>query len=190
MNIEYQLQQVQKELESAVIVTPVEGMIYDVSKLNLGENVGAYYPILTIVKLEDVQIIYSGLNIKHFEVGMKVKVFFDQEEFEGEVAVSPAYVPKDAPANTKETVIINIKDLTIETITKGVRNLRVNLILDEKNDVVVVPKRVLQNYLGNKYVYVLEDGIKKQRFVEIGTETNLEAEIIKGLEAGEIIIDA
>ena len=87
-------------------------------------------------------------------------------------------------------MIINIKDLTIETITKGVRNLRVNLILDEKNDVVVVPKRVLQNYLGNKYVYVLEDGIKKQRFVEIGTETNLEAEIIKGLEAGEIIIDA
>jgi macrolide-specific efflux system membrane fusion protein len=49
---------------------------------------------------------------------------------------------------------------------------------------------MLQNYLGNKYVYVLEDGIKKQRFVEIGTETNLEVEIIKGLEAGEIIIDA
>lgn len=190
MSIEYQLEQIQKELDAAVVISPVDGMVFDVSKLVLGENVSTYYPMLKIVGIEDIQLKYSGINIRYFEVGMKVKVFFDKEEFEGEVVASPAYFPKDVSSNSKETVLINIKGLTEEIITKRTGNITVNLVIDEKNDVVVVPKRVLQNYLGNKYIYVLEDGIKKQRFVEVGVETNLEAEIIKGLEDGELIIDA
>lgn len=188
-NAEYQLKQVQRELESAKIISPVEGMVFNVSELELGEWVGAYYPMLTIVKLEDVQIKYSGFNVRYFDVGMKVGISFEKEELEGEVVVSPAYLPKDAPANSKETILINIKGLTMETATKRTGNIRINLVLEQRDNVVVVPKRVLQNYMGNKYVYVLENGIKKQRFVEVGIETNLEAEIVKGLEAGELIID-
>jgi V/A-type H+-transporting ATPase subunit D len=187
--LEHQLKEAQKDLEDAVIISPIRGIVHSVSKLNLGEDVGAYYPILTLARIEDIQVICTGLNSKYFEVGMKVKIFFDKEEFDGEVVVSPAYVPKEVPSAMKESVVINVEDLREDVIAKGVGNLRINLVLDERNDVLIVPKRVLQNYLGNKYVYVLENGIKKQRFVETGIETNMEVEITKGLEDGEIIID-
>lgn len=186
---EYQLQQVEKELDSMVITSPVSGLVYEVSKLNLGENVGAYSPIMTIVKIEDIHVRYSGIYASQFEVGMKVGVHFDEKEFEGEVVVSRFNLSNDLPDNVKNTIVINIKDLTAETIIEGVASLRLSLLVDEKNDVIVIPKRVLQNYLGSKYVYVVENNMKRQRFVEVGVETNLEAEIAKGLEEGEIIVD-
>jgi hypothetical protein len=35
---------------------------------------------------------------------------------------------------------------------------------------------------------VLEDGVKKERYVEVGIENATEAQIIKGVEAGDLII--
>jgi V/A-type H+-transporting ATPase subunit D len=189
-NAEHNLNRVRKELEGMKVISSVEGIAFNVGKFTLGEQVGAYSPMLTIIKPEDIQLKCTGLNARHFEVGMKVEIFVDDITLEGKVAVSPAYLPENAPSSIKDAIIINIEGLTTEMMTNRKGNIRINLVLEERDDVIVVPKRVLQNYKGNKYVYVLKDGEKKQRFVEIGIETNQEAEIVKGLEVGELIIDA
>jgi len=187
---ELQIKNVRKELENAIFVSPIDGKITNLTNKAAGEYIGAYQTLASIVKIEDLHLVYSGSNVNSFEVGMKVKVILDKEELDGEVVSSPAYYGKNVPGNIKESVIINIKGLTMEHLTNLKGDVRINLVLEEKNDVVVVPKRVLNNHLGNKYVYVVENGIKKKRFVETGTETNMDVEITKGLNPGDKVIDS
>ena len=41
---------------------------------------------------------------------------------------------------------------------------------------------------GRRYVNVLEDGVRVEKDVEIGLQTDTEAEIINGLEEGDLVI--
>ena len=182
--------QVEKELANTKIVSPIDGIVYNVSKMIIGEQISAYSPMLTIIKPENVQIKYSGYNARYFEVGMGVEVFIGENELKGKVVVAPSNLPQNVPESSKENVLIRVEGLSLETITEKKGNIRLNLILEERNDVIVIPKRLIQNYLGNRYVYVLENGEKLQRFVEVGIETNSESEIIKGLNEGELLIEA
>jgi macrolide-specific efflux system membrane fusion protein len=44
--------------------------------------------------------------------------------------------------------------------------------------------------MGKNLVYVLEDGLRIEKYVETGVESTTEIEIIKGVEPGEqVIID-
>ena len=41
---------------------------------------------------------------------------------------------------------------------------------------------------GRRYVNVLEDGVRVEKDVEIGLMTDTEAEIIKGIDEGDLVI--
>lgn len=65
---------------------------------------------------------------------------------------------------------------------------RIRHVFDEAFDVVVVPTRVLRTQGERDFVFVLEDGVRRQRFVEIGLRSHGYAEILSGLEVGELVI--
>ena len=53
---------------------------------------------------------------------------------------------------------------------------------------MITARNVVRNYMGRRYVQVLEDGLKKERDVQVGLETSTDVEIIKGLEEGEEVV--
>ena len=62
------------------------------------------------------------------------------------------------------------------------------LVLAERNDVLVLPSRAVQRYATRRYVHVLADGVRVERDVEVGLETPTEVEIVRGLEEGEEVV--
>ncbi|MFW5684405.1 MAG: efflux transporter periplasmic adaptor subunit, partial [Spirochaetota bacterium] len=62
------------------------------------------------------------------------------------------------------------------------------LVLAEREDVLVLPKRAVQRYATRRYVHVLVNGVRVERDVEIGLETATEVEIVRGLEEGEEVV--
>jgi multidrug efflux pump subunit AcrA (membrane-fusion protein) len=188
VNYEMQVEEIKKQLESTRLYAPKSGMVFTLQDIDEGEYVSAYRTILTIVSIEDVQLKYTGINASKFEVGMKVTFTLDKDELPGEVISAPYYYSKDAPDSVKEAVIMKIEGLTVEKLLSLKSDIRVTLVLDQKEDAIVIPKNLLNNYLGFKYVYVLENGMKKQRFVETGIDNNLDVEIIKGLNEGDELI--
>ena len=180
-------------MDNVKIISPVDGVIYDMGNLKEGETVGAYSTMFTIVKPEDVMIRCTGANTRYFDVGMKVTVMIGNESYEGEVVISPTYTPdtdKSGLSFQQELVLIKINGLQLETLAKRMNSILVSLVLDQKDDAVVIPRKLIQNYLGNKYVYVLENGVKMQRYVDVGIETTQYAEIREGLKPGDILIDS
>ena len=64
----------------------------------------------------------------------------------------------------------------------------VSLVLARRENVVVLPKYVLKTYADRTYVNLLIDGIKVERDIETGVETATEVEIVKGLQAGDLVV--
>ncbi|NLK75286.1 MAG: hypothetical protein GX288_08375 [Clostridiales bacterium] len=65
----------------------------------------------------------------------------------------------------------------------------INLILEEKENVLAVSRKAVRNAKDFKYVYYLnEDGIKSMKKVTVGMITTSYVEITSGLEYGDIII--
>ena len=68
------------------------------------------------------------------------------------------------------------------------KSVSVELILQKREDVILVPRNVVSMYSGESYVQVLEDGIKKERVIETGIKNAAYIEVINGLSEGEEVI--
>jgi flavin-binding protein dodecin len=154
--------------------------------LGAGDYINAYSTLVRIADPTKLQLQYSGSNNSDFQVGMKVEVKIKNEVYEGEVVMTPANAPIDADESLKNVVRIEVPDLP-EGVSIG-QTAQFSITLDKRENVIVLPRNLVRTYMGRKYVQVLEDGLKKERDVEIGLETPTEVEIIKGLEEGESVI--
>lgn len=56
------------------------------------------------------------------------------------------------------------------------------------SDVIAVPTRNIRHLDGLDFVFVLENGVRRVRYIEIGLQAADYTEVISGLEAGELII--
>ncbi len=87
-----------------------------------------------------------------------------------------------------------VVDIALHTDKKGVENKIIGMeddikfIINERKDVLLLPKRaVFLTKDGNK-VYKLEDGKAYQVAVEIGSEDKKNYEIVSGIKKGDIVI--
>lgn len=64
-----------------------------------------------------------------------------------------------------------------------------SLTLDEKKDVLYLPKNAVHFVDGRAYVYYIgEDGIRQMKYISVGMEADAQIEIIDGLAEGEEVI--
>jgi hypothetical protein len=64
----------------------------------------------------------------------------------------------------------------------------IRVVFEAVHDVLYLPIRAVHTVGERRFVYVLEDGIRRIRDVEIGRVGTLYIEITKGLELGEVIV--
>ena len=100
--------------------------------------------------------------------------------------MTPDSIPFDERNGMENSILFRPDELPPD-VSMG-DSATVRLILDRAEDVIVIPRNLIRNYLGGQFVYILANGIKEERNVEVGIQTATEAEIVKGLEEGETII--
>lgn len=181
------LNNLQRQLDECKLVADMSGnVVYINYNANIGDYVDAYQPMVRIADPTQLQLQVSGSNTSEYSLGMEAEVTVNKKAYTGKVVMTPADVPLDVPEDQRNIVRIDVEDLS-EDVKVGAMG-QVNLILDRREDVIVVPRNLVRNYMGRKYVLVLDDGLKKEKDVEVGLETPTESEIIKGLEEGEQIV--
>ncbi len=180
------LNSLKKELESTKLHASIDGRVAYLSDIKLGEYVNAYQTIVRIADPNKLQLLYSGDKASSFELGMDVNVDFDGGHYTGKVVMTPKSIPDDADESLKEAVQIAVDNLPTD-ISIG-KMVTIRLILESQSNVNIIPKRVVSNFGSRKFVNVLKDNIREERDIEVGIENNMEVEVIKGLEPGELVI--
>jgi len=181
------LERLKKQKAETQLVSDMDGVvIYVDTRLSPGDNISVFQNIIRVADPEKLYLAYSGSNMTNFFMGAEVEVTIKDKQYKGKVISTPSSVPPDGDENLKNYVGIEVENLP-EDVKMG-DNAQITLILDESRDTIIVPKQAVRNYMGRKYVNVLENGLNNERDVEIGIETATEVEILEGVEEGEEII--
>ena len=180
------LQQLYIERENARLYAPMDGEIVYIARVDPGNYVDAFRTIIQVADPSNLMISYNGSNLSEFRAGMEVNIRTMRQDFTGTIAVTPMDFPLDTPEEQRRQVFIEV-DGDVSEIPKG-SSATVELIRAMRDDTLVIPRNQVQFYMGRKFVYVLEDGIRSERNIETGIETATEVEVLKGLSEGETIV--
>jgi macrolide-specific efflux system membrane fusion protein len=180
------LSDMQNELNKSKIVSPIDGKVVFVEKVNFGDYVSANKNLIVIADPTKLQVEYTGGDASNFKVGEQVTVKYNNQDLKGKVVMTPANVPAEADKDLKTSIRVSVDDLPGNVSIGGPATIV--LVQARKDDVIKIPRGLVNNYNGRNYVYVLEKGTKIERDVEVGIQTATEVEIVKGLNIGDKII--
>jgi len=183
---ELKLKQLKEEMELNKLISPVSGIVTYIMNAKEGDMVDAYTTILSIADPSILQLEYKGDSAKDFKLGMKVEVTINKETYQGEVVLTPQSVPYEQYEKYKDTILIKPEVLPPD-VERGDR-ASIKLVRDSSENTVIIPKRALRSYMGKDLVYVLEDGLRIEKYVKIGVQTSTEVEILEGILPGELVI--
>jgi macrolide-specific efflux system membrane fusion protein len=170
----------------------MEGIMTYMSNAEIGEYVEATKIMAKIADTGELRLIVEGDDAMKLDFGEPVKISFtasrEKYELEGEVVLSPLERPEDVQESFDDyTAIIEVKDFDTSKIAIN-QTAKITVVEQSAEDVIVIRRNLIKNYLGRTFVYVLEDDVKVERDVEVGITNTVMAEIQKGLEEGDLII--
>ena len=172
----------------SVIESPISGRVIFVDdELAVGDYVNAKQSFITVADTTDLLFEYTGSQASNIKLGMEATLKVGGEELTATVVQTPSSVPTEEFETYRETVRFRTEEFP-EDLMLGSR-AEYEIILEEKEDVIVVPKTAITKYLGGYYASVMnEDGLRSERDVEVGVESSTHYEIVAGLEEGETLI--
>lgn len=187
------LREAQIRLSYTIIRAPVSGTIASVSTYK-GETIAASFSaptFLTIVDLDrlEVQSYVDETDIGKVRVGQPVTIRIDAypgRELEG---VVQAIYPKAQLINNVVNYVVIVDILNNpDLLIRPEMTAHVNFILEQRKDVVSIPRSALLREGGRNYVIVQAGDQWNKRQVEIGLQTPQSIEIVSGLKEGETIL--
>jgi len=188
--LETQLSMAQSRLDSPLIEAPFDGVV-TVLKAKHGDVVQPGMQAVQIDNLSelfiDVQI--SEVDIPFVQIDQVAQLVFDayfENTFEGEVVeISPV-------GNAIQGVVeydIRIKMRNADDRIKPGMSAAVNIVVDEKENVFVVPNDAIVSIDGQENVYVRRNGTYEAVGISLGSYSDFYSEVIEAdIEEGELIV--
>lgn len=177
----------QLELDRTKIRAPFDGIVSDI-KVSPQESISAGRELFTLVDLSRIKVQARVLEseIGKMKVGYEAGLRFSAypgRTFRGHVeAVSPIINPED------RTCAVHIAvDNPREEIKPGM-HAEVEIAADIYKDRLLVPQESVLVRGGRKLVFVIEEGLAKWRYIEVGLENKDFAEVLDGVKEGEMVI--
>lgn len=174
-----------QELEKSKLYAKIDGRVTYLSDLSEGDYIDTNTSVMSIADDRELQVQYTGREAPSFKPGMKVEITIKNEVYTAEVAEPPSS-GDEASGWSKDAVRFKM-----DKIPDGVKKddmVKVKLVLETRENALMVPRRAVRMYMGNKIVYVYEDGIRTERTVTTGIDQGSMIEIVDGLTEGEFVI--
>lgn len=137
--------------------------------------------------LVDVQI--PEVDVNRIEVGQPVSVSFDaitDKEYNGKI-VEVARIGTVVQGSVNFTVTIEMTDAD-ETVRPGM-TAAVNIVVEQLDDVLLVPNRAVRLRNGERVVYILRDGEAVAVPITIGATSDSYSQVLRGdVKEGDAVI--
>lgn len=185
---------------SSVIVAPQEGVINDLTiapgmQIGSGSSVNAAgstaFQFIANIKTPGNPIVTVNLSeadVVKVKTGQKVTLTFDAlqgKTFTGKVlGINTAGVVTSGVTNYPATIMLDLaSDLILPNMSANA-----NIILNVKQDVLLVPSGAIQRDNGQTTVRVVKNGVLTNMPVEAGESSDSETEIISGVTEGQDVV--
>jgi len=177
-------------LNMARVIAPFPGIVTE-SHVLPGNQVGAG---ATAFRLDNLSSLYvdvevSEVDINSVVIGQSTTLSFDailNKIYHGEV-VEVAKVGNNVGGVVNFTVTVELTDA--DEFVKPGMTAAVNVVVQEENDVLLVPNRAVRLVDAERVVYMLVDGQPKAVTVLLGSSSGIDSVLIGGdIKEGDSII--
>ena len=182
------------QLTSPTITAPVSGTISGlnfVPGMVIGISSAGTSQRVAVIRTEGTPIAsfnLSELDVPVVKPGQKATIKLDSlpdKTFTGKV-MSVDRLGTTSNSVTNYPVIVQFDTSSQEVLPNMAAS--VNIIIETKDNVLLVPSSAIQKQNGQNIVTVLEDGKERQKQVEVGISSDTQTEIISGISEGEVVI--
>ena len=180
----------QATLNMARLISPFAGTVTE-SEVLPGDQVSAGATAFRIDNLSSllVDVEVSEVDINSISIGQPVTLSFDAvlgKEYHGEVLEA-------TQAGTVENGVVNFT-VTVEltdadALVKPGMTAGVNIVVQEMQDVLLVPNRAVRLVDGERVVYILENGQPVKKEIRLGSSSDSQSIVASGdITEGDLII--
>ena len=187
-NAQVAVQQAQNNLAKASIVAPYDGVVAAVN-YNVGDTAGstAAVGVANLSNLE-VDVLVSEVDVSKIKVGETAQMTLDAlsgNTYNAQVLkIDPVGTVSQGVVNYAVTVGITDADSAI----KPGMTANLSIVVDERDNVLMVPLRAVHVQGNRKTVTLLSQGKTTTVPVTTGLANDQSVEITKGLQAGEVVV--
>ncbi len=186
-----ELESAQRDLETTVLLAPAAGTVTAV-EAQAGESVGSE-AIVTLIDLEEpmVQFWVEEQDLPSVVVGNRLEIVFEalpDYAYPGQIiSVDPMLVDVDGTTAVQSYASVDLSAHPIQLLSG--MNAEIEVIAGEAQDAVLVSLQALREMGTDRYsVFVVGAGGElEMRVVEVGLKDYVNAEILSGLEPGEVV---
>ncbi len=194
------LTDMQEDIDKATLTAPFAGTVVSIS-VQEGAQIKAYDAICVVADPSRL-IVAASLSKDDLEkvaLGMEVQVDINNAgKVTGKIKQLPVPAADDnnnggngqggnAVESLDKYLLVEVAKMP-KTVTRGTP-LSVSVIVNRKENAVVIPLAALRTIGARTYVQVAEaDGSKREVDVEVGQQTSTDAEILNGLTPGQKVV--
>jgi len=184
---EQNLVQLQDALSDYTIVAPFDGIISSVSVKKGDTASGAVATIVSDQKF--AQATFNETDVVNIKVGQKATITFDALP---DLTLTGKVFEVDPVGTVSQGVVSYSVQVTLDTPNADVKpgmSDTVSIVVNAKQDVLLIPNSAVTTKQGVSYVSVLgSDGKPKQQEVTIGLLNDNMTEITSGLNEGDAVV--
>jgi len=187
-----------EEIEEIETMTkaPIDGVVTSID-IESGDYASSMAPLLVITDVEHLKITANirEYDIKNVALNQEVLITGDAIGKEDQVRGLVTYiasVASESVVNNRQVTGIEV-EMSVETGAEFLKpgyTTDCEIITSQLEDVVVVSYEMLStNDEDEDVVFVIDgDQVARMRVVELGTTSDFSAQVISGLEAGEMVV--
>ncbi|MCC8130360.1 MAG: efflux RND transporter periplasmic adaptor subunit [Ruminococcus sp.] len=200
--LQIDLDKLYAEKEASKIYASVSGTVSYVKTVSPGETVSAGDTIATIIDINDLYIKISPSSEKSaFLIGRSIQIRYDGEYYDGVIVSNSSGEQWDEETEdvladeNGDAILGEISEDVVVAFTGDIpessavgNSADTILVLDSREDVIVISANLIKTVNGQEVVYVFKDNERVQVAVETGLQSGSLIEITSGLEEGDEVI--
>ncbi|MDM4771682.1 efflux RND transporter periplasmic adaptor subunit [Solimonas sp. SE-A11] len=177
----------QAQLAKTLITAPFSG-VAGLRQVSPGDYVNPGQALVNLEAMSSVKIDFRvpELALPQLSTGQPLDIEFDAwpgERFRGEV-----YAIEPRVADTTRSVGLRARLANAEGRLRPGLFARIRLQTGAREQVIVVPEQAVFPRGEQQFVYVIADGLAREREIKLGQRQAGRAEVTSGLKAGETIV--
>jgi RND family efflux transporter MFP subunit len=186
------LESAKLNLDKAVIVAPFDGVVADIT-ITEGEEISTAAlatPAISLVDTSKVEMqgYIDELDVASVKLGQAANITLDalpNEQVTGSVTfISPISTVRAGIVSYATTITLENPSAEL----KDGMSATAEVVVERRDNVLLIPNAVIRGTLENPKVVVLIDGQQEERQITLGLSDGFNTEVLSGLEDGEEVV--
>src|SRR5688572_2019341 len=179
------LDEAKRRVDELSVRAPMDGVVGSLAVVDR-TVVPANAPLMTLVDLSqlDVELEIPESYVQDLGLGMKSEIVAGDVKATGKlVAISPEVIRNQVLARVRF-------DGAQPAGLRQSQRVQARLLIDERKNVLILPRGPFVEAHGGKYAYVMQDGFAVKKPIRIGGTSVSSVEIVEGVKAGDRVVIA